>query len=64
MAMVEKGLGIGILPELVLRGQQFNIRLIEHKEQYRSLGIVVNSIKQVSPATKRFLDYVQRYQKL
>lgn len=44
MAMVEKGLGIGILPELVLRGQQFNIRLIEHKEQYRSLGIFVHSI--------------------
>ncbi|MDT3425333.1 DNA-binding transcriptional LysR family regulator [Paenibacillus forsythiae] len=64
MAMVEQGLGISILPELVLRGQQFNIRSIELKGQYRSLGIAVHSIKQVSPATRRFLDYVQRYPKL
>lgn len=62
MAMVEKGLGISILPELVLRGQQRNIRLIGLEEpKYRSLGIAVNSMKQVSPATKRFLDYVKRY---
>ncbi len=61
MAMVEKGLGISILPELVLRGQQRNIRLIGLEEpKYRSLGIAVNSLKHVSPATKRFLDYVKK----
>ena len=65
MAMVEKGLGISILPELVLRGQQRKIRLIGLKEpKYRSLGIAVNLMKQVSPATKRFLDYVQTYPEL
>ncbi|MEC1722818.1 LysR family transcriptional regulator [Schinkia azotoformans] len=65
MAMVEKGLGISILPELVLRGQQRKIRLIGLKEpKYRSLGIAVNSMKHVSPATKRFLDYVQKYPEL
>ena len=62
MAMVEKGLGISILPELVLRGQQRKIRLIGLEEpKYRSLGIAVNSMKQVSPATKRFLDYVKKH---
>lgn len=62
MAMVENGLGISILPELVLRGQQRNVRLIGLAEpKYRSLGIAVNSLKNVSPATKRFLDYVRKY---
>lgn len=65
MAMVEKGLGISILPELVLRGQLRNIRLIELKEKsFRSLGIAVNSMREISPATKRFLDYVKSYPKL
>ncbi|KEO82330.1 LysR family transcriptional regulator [Tumebacillus flagellatus] len=64
MAMVEKGLGISILPELVLRGQRFNIRLVELTGHYRSLGIVVRSMAQVSPATKIFLKYVQNYPKL
>ncbi|MEC0305917.1 LysR family transcriptional regulator [Paenibacillus lautus] len=65
MAMVEKGLGISILPELVLRGQQRNIRLIEMKEKsFRSLGIAVNSMREISPATKRFLNYVKSYPKL
>ncbi|RAR44214.1 LysR family transcriptional regulator [Paenibacillus sp. MDMC362] len=65
MAMVEKGLGISILPELVLRGQLRKIRLIELKEKsFRSLGIAVNSMREISPATKRFLDYVKNYPKL
>lgn len=65
MAMVEKGLGISILPELVLRGQLRNIRLIDLKEKsFRSLGIAVNSMREISPATKRFLDYVKSYPKL
>lgn len=65
MAMVEKGLGISILPELVLRGQQRNIRLLELNDpKFRTLGIAVNSMRQVSPATKRFLNYVKKYPKL
>lgn len=62
MAMVEKGLGISILPELVLRGQQRNIRIIElEKPRYRSLGIAVNSMRHISPAVRRFLNYVQKH---
>ncbi|MNI79386.1 HTH-type transcriptional activator CmpR [compost metagenome] len=65
MAMVEKGLGISILPELVLRGQQRNIRMIPLVEpSYRSLGIAVSSLRHVSPAAKRFLNYVQSYPNL
>ena len=62
MAMVESGLGISILPELVLRGQQHRIHIKELKEpNFRSLGIAVNSMKNISPATKKFLTYVQDF---
>lgn len=64
MAMVEMGLGISILPELVLRGQQRNIHLKEIDEPiFRSLGIAVSSMKNISPATKKFLMYVQDFLK-
>lgn len=62
MAMVEKGLGISILPELVLRGQQRNIHIKEmDKPLFRTLGIAVSSLKNVSPATQKFLSYVQKF---
>lgn len=65
MAMVEKGLGISIRPELVLRGQTRNIRLLPLEEPfYRTLGIAVSSMKHVSPAAKRFLNYVRSYPNL
>lgn len=64
MAMVERGLGISILPGLVLSGQQRNIRLVELEEPfYRSLGIAVSSKEELSPAAKRFITYVQNYLK-
>jgi DNA-binding transcriptional LysR family regulator len=62
MAMVEMGLGISILPELVLRGNQRNIHIKEMAEpNYRTLGIAVSSMKNISPATKKFLTYIQNY---
>lgn len=62
MAMVEKGLGISILPELVLKGQQRKI----HKKKlpassFRLLGIAVHSLEKVSPATSKFLTYVKDF---
>ncbi|MEK3980018.1 LysR substrate-binding domain-containing protein [Psychrobacillus sp. FSL K6-2836] len=60
MAMVEMGLGISILPELVLRGHQRNIHIKEMIEPInRTLGIAVSSMKNISPATKKFLTYIQ-----
>ncbi|WP_339229341.1 LysR family transcriptional regulator [Oceanobacillus sp. FSL K6-2867] len=62
MSMVESGLGISILPELVLKGQQRYIHKKELKEEnYRSLGIAINSKKNLAPATKKFLNYVQYF---
>ncbi|MRN55169.1 LysR family transcriptional regulator [Paenibacillus monticola] len=65
MAMVEKGLGISILPELVLKRQNHHITALELEDRsFRSLGIAVNSMKYASPATKRFLKHVQSWLEL
>ncbi|WP_019911190.1 LysR family transcriptional regulator [Paenibacillus sp. HW567] len=60
IAMVENGLGISILPELVIQRQKHNVAMLELEERsFRSLGIAVHSMKYASPATKRFLKHVQ-----
>ncbi|MFC6651128.1 LysR family transcriptional regulator [Paenibacillus rhizoplanae] len=62
IAMVEKGLGISILPELVTRFQYERVAMLELEEQsFRSLGIAVSSMKYASPATRRFLQHVQNW---
>lgn len=64
IAMVENGLGISILPELVLQGRNHNVHSLELEDHsYRSLGIAVHSMKDASPATKRFVNYVQQWLK-
>ncbi|MHC0036637.1 LysR family transcriptional regulator [Pseudoneobacillus sp. C159] len=60
MAMVEQGLGVSILPELVLRGQHRQISIVGLGE-FRSLGIAVNSLQDASPAVRKFLEYVKNY---
>ncbi|ASA21348.1 LysR family transcriptional regulator [Paenibacillus donghaensis] len=60
IAMVEKGLGISILPELVLARQNHQVVMLELEERsFRSLGIAVHSMKHASPAAKRFLKHVE-----
>lgn len=64
IAMVENGLGISILPELVITRQKHNVAVLELEERsFRSLGIAVHDLKYASPATKRFLKYVQTWLK-
>ena len=55
IAMVQNGLGISILPEMVLVGDIHNICLIDlEKSAYRLIGIGLNSIKNISPAARKF----------
>lgn len=64
IAMVENGLGISILPEMVITRQNHNVAMLELEERsFRSLGIAVNSLKYASPATRRFLAHVQAWLK-
>ncbi len=58
MSMVEKGLGISILPELILQRKPFRILAKElDVPAYRTLGIAVKKRKNASLAVRRFLEY-------
>lgn len=59
LAMVEKGLGISILPELVLRRIPYRVMLKElETPAYRSICFAVRSAKNASPAVRRFKEYL------
>jgi len=65
MSMVESGLGISILPELIL--QRLPYRIIIKKLEvpaYRRIGIAMKNQKNASLAVKRFLDYLPDRNKL
>lgn len=60
MSMVESGLGISILPELILKRVPYRIIARElDVPAYRKIGIALRSRKNASLAVKRFLDYLQ-----
>lgn len=62
IAMVENGLGISILPELVITRQNHNVAMLELEERsFRSLGIALASMKDASPAAQRFIRHVQAW---
>lgn len=59
MSMVESGLGIGILPELILRRSPYRIVVKElDVPAHRSIGLAVRNSKTAPLAVKRFLDYL------
>jgi DNA-binding transcriptional LysR family regulator len=60
MSMVESGLGISILPELILRRIPYRIIAKElNVPAYRTIGIAYRDQKNLSLATKKFIDYLQ-----
>lgn len=60
MSMVESGLGISILPQLILRRIPYRIVAKElDVPAYRNIGLALRDIKSASVAVKRFLDYLQ-----
>ena len=59
MSMVESGLGISILPELILKRVPYRIVAKElDVPAYRKIGIALRSKKTASLAVKRFLEYL------
>lgn len=62
LSMIEQGLGVSIMPELVLMnsGRTFAAIPLEHPHS-RQIGIAVRSGKALSPLTARFLDVVRRW---
>ena len=59
MSMVESGLGISILPKLILRRIPYNI-IVKPLEipAYRNIGIAIKDKRNSSVAVKRFLNYL------
>ena len=62
MAMVESGLGISVLSELVTQRMPFNIVLKEFDTPiYRDIGIAVRKGTHPSPATEKFIEVVKDF---
>ena len=62
ISMVENGMGISILPEMVLHRVPNNVRILKLEgENYRTLGIATTSFKSLAPATKKFIDYLKSW---
>ena len=60
MSMVESGLGISILPELILKRVPYKIVAKElDVPAYRSIGLALRDKKTASLAVKRFIEYLK-----
>lgn len=60
MSMVESGLGISILPQLILKRVPYRLVAKElDVPAYRNIGLALRDKKTASLAVKRFLEYVQ-----
>jgi DNA-binding transcriptional LysR family regulator len=58
--MVENGLGISILPELILQRIPYQIIAKELEvPSFRTIGVAMREQKSLSLAAKRFLDYLK-----
>lgn len=59
IAMVEQGLGISIMPELLLKGRNDNIKILDLvPPSKRTIGLAIPETSKSSPATRRFADYI------
>ncbi len=59
MAMVEKGMGVSILPDMILRRIPYQLEIRPLQEPYyRSIGLAVKNQKHLTPAVKKFIDYL------
>lgn len=62
IAMVEQGLGISIMPELLLKGRHDDIKIKELvPPNKRTIGLAITETSKQSPATRRFADYIIKW---
>jgi len=60
MSMVESGLGVSILPELILKRIPYRIVAKDlDVPAYRKIGLALQDKKSASLAVKRFLEYLE-----
>ncbi len=59
MAMVEKGMGVSILPDMILQRIPYQVEIRPLQEPYyRPIGLAVKNQKHLTPAVKKFIDYL------
>ena len=59
IAMVEQGLGISIMPELLLTGRSENVRVMAlAPAASRTIALAISGAERAGPATLRFADYI------
>lgn len=65
LSMVENGLGVSILPELVLRKTNYNIAILPIKPAItRNMGFIARNKNDLPLATKYFIDFMIEHIKL
>lgn len=58
--MVENELGVSIIPELVLQGMSHKVSVLSlEPEQHRIISIAAISLKELSPAAKKSIEYIK-----
>ena len=59
MAMVKRGMGVGILPDMILRRIPYRLEIRPLKEPYyRSIGLAMKHAAHMTPAARKFIDYL------
>lgn len=59
MAMVERGMGVSILPDMILQHIPYRVEIRSLRSPYyRSIGLAIKNQKHITPAVKRFIDYL------
>ena len=59
MAMVERGMGVGILPDVILWRIPYRLEIRPLKEPYyRSIGLAMKHAAHLTPAARKFIDYL------
>ena len=62
IAMVENGLGMSIMPELLLKGRTDRVQVMPVvPEAKRTIGLAIAAGERAGPATRHFAEYVVRF---
>ena len=60
MALVEKGLGVSILPDMILRRIPYKLEIRPLKAPYyRMIGLAFKDRRSLTPATEKFIEYLK-----
>lgn len=64
LAIVESGLGISVVPELILKKVSYDIKIYPLKpNEFRTIGLITHRRQMLSPAAKKLFDHIVAYVK-